>query len=152
MKRRFLLVVLCEWTTVFLTVFTVRTKIKENLMSGTSYSAVSGIRVVPCHYSTGRYFVECQKHSVKYYFCALNYNLWDSQAPAEPLCCKECACRMANKVVHSVWQAKHLKSLPVGVDSAVIFPPPFRSKTVSFLHVPIIPQQPEVLAASQSKP
>jgi hypothetical protein len=46
----------------------------------------------------------------------MNYNLLDSQASAEPVCCKKCACRFANKRFHSVRQAKHLKSRPVGVE------------------------------------
>jgi hypothetical protein len=46
----------------------------------------------------------------------MNYNLLDSQASAEPVCFKECACRVVNKRFHSVWQAKHLKSRPAGVE------------------------------------
>ena len=46
----------------------------------------------------------------------MNYNLLDSQASTEPVCCKECACRLANKRFHSAVQAKYLKSRPVGVE------------------------------------
>jgi len=48
-------------------------------------------------------------------FCAMDYNLLDSQASAEPVCCKECACRVANKRFHSygkpsTWKAVQWES------------------------------------------